>query len=78
MPPVGSSGTLKHVASGLCAIGGEAQQHQVVLGECQAGTLAQTWVHDATGALHLQTLDKGMCAAVRNFVGPQVRMSAPL
>ena len=66
-----AGGALRHVASGLCVIGGQAKQQQLVLGTCQPGPL-QTWVHELSGELHLAVLDKTMCAAVKNFVGPAV------
>jgi hypothetical protein len=74
VPAAGKAGPLKHTLSGLCAVGSEQQQGQVFLDGCQA-VPAQTWVHEeTTGALHLQTLDKTMCMAVKNFAGPPVVM----
>lgn len=73
-PPVGATGgMLQHTASGLCVIGGEGRQQQLVLGKC-AMVATQQWVHEASGALHLASTDKTMCMAVRNFIGPQVVM----
>ena len=45
-----------------------------MLGKCQASSALQRWVHEPSGALHLQSQDKGMCVAVKNFLGPQAVM----
>jgi hypothetical protein len=60
VPAAGSSagGMVKHIASGLCLVGGEPQQQQVVLSKCDTSAATQVWVHDVSGELHLRTQDK--------------------
>lgn len=78
VPAPGVAGPLKHTPSSLCIDaaanhGSGAQNDQIALQACKAGSATQQFVLDAvTGELHLAQADKKLCIAIKNLNGPGV------